>query len=115
MERVQISAMAVPSAERFTKRVCFSDPQVLVFTLTFAPGQTLPAHKHPGSTVVLHVHTGAGVVSNGEREETVTSGDVLLVTAEEELGVRNTGTETLVLLVSLSPNPTNPAYSKNLG
>lgn len=115
MERVRISEVSVPSAERFTKRICFSDPQVLVFVLTFSPGQALPPHKHPGTTVVLHVAGGSGQVTVDGQESSVDRGDVLLVTGEEEFSVKNSGTEPLRLLVSLSPNPTNPAYSKNLG
>lgn len=115
MDRVNVSEVSVRSADRFTKRICFNDPQVLVFVLTFAPGQSLPPHKHPGSKVVLHVHGGSGVMVIDGQEVSVADGDVLLVTGEEELAVRNTGEQDLVLLVSLSPNPTNPAYARPVG
>lgn len=114
MERVNVAEKSLQSAERFTKQICFNDPHVLVFTLTFSPGQALPPHRHPGSTVVLQVWTGAGVVITDGREAPVAKGDILLVGGEEELAVRNTGTEALVLLASLSPNPTNPAYAREI-
>jgi len=114
MERVNVSEKSVLSAERFTKQICFNHPQVLVFVLTFSPGQALPPHRHPGSAVVLHVSSGTGVFVVDGNESPVAAGDVLLVAGEEELAVRNTGEAPLVLLVSLSPNPTNPAYSKEI-
>lgn len=114
MEQVHISEKTLLSAERFTKQVCFSHPQVLVFVLTFGPGQALPLHRHPGSAVVLHVSSGSGIVMTDGKETEVKPGDIVLVGGEEEFGARNTGSEALVLLVSLSPNPTNPAYSKEI-
>jgi quercetin dioxygenase-like cupin family protein len=114
MERVNMSEKSVVSAERFTKQICFNDPQVLVFVLTFSPGQALPPHRHPGSAVVLHVSTGTGLAVVDGQESPIAKGDVLLVNGEEELAIRNSGTEPLALLVSLSPNPTNPAYSREI-
>ncbi|HWI52951.1 MAG TPA: cupin domain-containing protein [Symbiobacteriaceae bacterium] len=114
MERVNVSEKSVLSAERFTKQICFSHPDVLVFVLTFSPGQALPPHRHPGSAVVLHVSAGTGLAVVDGRESPLAAGDVLLVPGNEELTVRNTGEAALVLLVSLSPNPTNPAYSKEI-
>lgn len=114
MERVSVMEKSVPNAERFTKQICFNHPQVLVFVLTFSPGQALPPHRHPGSAVVLQVSSGTGLIVADGREEPVKQGDVLLVPGEEEMAVRNTGDEVLRLVVSLSPNPTNPAYSREL-
>ncbi|WP_374711805.1 cupin domain-containing protein [Symbiobacterium terraclitae] len=115
MEKVNVSAMSVVSETRFTKRIGLSNPQVLVFVLTFAPGQELPKHKHPGSTLVVHVTGGSGVVVVDGRETPVSTGDVLLVEGEEEFAVRNTGNEALVLLASLSPNPSDPRYAQPIG
>jgi quercetin dioxygenase-like cupin family protein len=112
MEQLQISEIAVESAERFTKRICFNNPQVLVFTLTFRPGQTLPAHRHPRSAAVLQVFSGAGQVTIDGRESPITQGELLLVTSEEELGISNTSEAALTVLVTLSPNPNNPVYTK---
>lgn len=115
MERVHISQVSVQSDQRFTKRVCFNHPQALVFVLTFSPGQTLPPHKHPGSAVVLTISAGSGELEVDKTGSPVVQGDVLLVSGDEELAIRNTGSEALVVLVTLSPNPTNPAYGKEIG
>lgn len=115
MERVNVSALSVVSEARFTKRIGLSNPQVLVFVLTFAPGQELPKHKHPGSSLVVHVTGGSGVVVVDGHETPVSTGDVLLVEGEEEFSVRNTGGEALVLLASLSPNPSDPRYAQPVG
>ncbi|WP_197525211.1 cupin domain-containing protein [Symbiobacterium thermophilum] len=114
-EQTNLAAVSLLSEARFTKRICFSNPQVLVFVLTFAPGQELPKHRHPGSTLVVHVTGGSGVVVADGRETPVAAGDILLVEGEEEFAVRNTGSEALVLLASLSPNPSDPRYAQPVG
>lgn len=115
MEMTNLTAVSVISEANFTKRICFSHPQVLVFVLTFAPGQGLPRHKHPGSTLVVHVARGSGTVVVDDSETPVSAGDILLVQGEEEFSVRNTGTEALVLLASLSPNPSDRRYAQPVG
>lgn len=112
MEKVNVREVSAAPTERFTKRICFNDPQVLVFVLTFGPGQSLPKHKHENSKVVLHVHAGSGVMLINGQETPAAQGDVFLVAGDEELAVQNTGDQNLVLLVSLSPNPSNPAFAK---
>ncbi|HLN62529.1 MAG TPA: cupin domain-containing protein [Symbiobacteriaceae bacterium] len=115
MERISIPEVSVVSADRFTKRVCFNHPQVLVFVLTFAPGQALPPHRHPGSAVVLQVFAGSGTIAVDGQETPIKQGDAILVNGDEEMQVRNSGQETLTLYVTLSPNPTNPAFRKEIG
>ena len=115
MERVKLAEVSEHSTERFTKRICFQNAQVLVFVLTFTPGQRLPAHQHKGSSVVIHVAAGSGSVSVDEQVTQVGRGDVLLVGGDERFSVANDGGEDLVLLVSLSPNPTDPAFSRPVG
>ncbi len=115
LEKTNLEAVSVVSETRFTKRICVSNPQVLVFVLTFAPGQELPKHKHPGSSLVVHVTSGSGVVVVDGGETPVSAGDILLVEGEEEFSVRNTGSEALVLLASLSPNPSDRRYAQPIG
>ena len=50
-----------------------------------------------------------------DSETPVSAGDILLVQGEEEFSVRNTGTEALVLLASLSPNPSDRRYAQPVG
>jgi len=115
VETTSLEALSKVSEANFTKRICFSNSQVLVFVLTFAPGQQLPKHKHPGSSLVVHVTRGSGVVVVDDSETAVSAGDILLVEGEEEFSVRNTGSEPLVLLASLSPNPTDRRYAQPIG
>lgn len=115
MKRVRVADISVLSVERFTKRVCFDDPQVLVFVLTFSAGQELPPHKHRNSSVVLYICEGSGEMVIDGTVSSIQQGETLLVGGDEELAVRNTGEAPLVLLVSLSPNPTNRAFSRELG
>lgn len=104
MERVHLPEVSVPSTERFTKHVCFNHPQAQVFVLTFSPGQALPPHRHPGAVVVLTVWSGTGVAVTDGQESAIAPGNVLFVTSEEELSLRNTGEEPLTVLVTLTKN-----------
>jgi quercetin dioxygenase-like cupin family protein len=115
MERVRVSEVSVHSPGKVTKRVCFQRPEVLAFVLTLSPGQAVPAHRHPGSALVMHVSAGSGLVIVDGKENPVLPGDVLLLDGEEELAIRNTGEEALLLLVSLSPNPSDPRFAQEHG
>lgn len=115
MERVRVSEVSVHTPGKITKRVCFQRPDVLVFVLTLGSGQSVPAHRHPGSTLVMHASAGSGLVVVDGKEIPVSPGDVLLLEGEEELAIRNTGEEPLVLLVSLSPNPKDPRFAQEHG
>lgn len=115
MEHVRLSERVVPASDRFTKRICFNHSQVLAFVLTFSPGQALPPHRHPGSAVVLQVLQGQGTLTINGEERPIQSGDAVLAEGDEVLAATNTGSDSLALFVTLSPNPTNPAYAKELG
>ncbi len=59
------------------------------FMLNFSGDQSLPAHKHPGSHVFLQVISGGGAFIIDGEEHTVSAGDYLFVTGEEELAFKN--------------------------
>lgn len=105
MDIVRLAEKMEVSAERFTKRIAFDTPEVLALVLTFAPGQSLPPHKHPGSAVLVHALTGTLTVSLGEESRTLTAGEVLLAQGENVLGILNAGAEPAAVFVTLSPNP----------
>jgi len=115
MQRVSVQAVSVQNPNTVTKRVCFQTPEVLVFVLTLGQGHSIPPHKHPGSALVMHVSAGSGLITVDGQEHRVQQGDVILLTGDEELGMQNPGQEPLVLLVSLSPNPSDPAFSREHG
>lgn len=115
MQRTAVSKVSVQNPAKVTKRICFQTPDVLVFVLTLGPGHSVPPHKHPGSTLVMHVSAGSGLITADGQEHRVEPGDLLLLTGDEELGMQNPGQEPLVLLVSLCPNPSDPAFSREHG
>ena len=79
-----------------------------MFVLTFAPGQELPNTGTPVPRSWFASRGDPGSWSQTAVRRRLSAGDILLVEGEEEFAVRNTGSEALVLLASLSPNPSDP-------
>ena len=99
--------------ESLTKRILFADKNVLTFVLNLKPGQSVPMHRHETSTLVLTVLGGAGEIAVNREKSAVREGDFLTVGGEDDFGVP-TVTNDLSLLVSLSPNPTDERYGKEV-
>jgi quercetin dioxygenase-like cupin family protein len=76
----------------------------------FEPGQFIPVHA-PDSTLTVVVQQGGGVVRDGDDEHDVKVGDVVVVPAGVERGVRadNEGLEALLVT---SPPPTEDDHEK---
>lgn len=91
------------SAEGFTKRVFQQSSRGLVFTLTFQPGQTLPAHSHGTSELVMTVLKGAGEATVDGRKVPLSPGALLHCDGPETLSLENSGGQTLSVLVVLYP------------
>lgn len=102
------------SSEGFTKRVVYDGPDVLAFVLTFAPGQSVPEHRHDGSTVLLQCLRGTPSVRAGGRDVRLNAGEVLAVPGSERLSIRNDGTDVAALYVTLSPNPSDRRFAREV-
>jgi len=100
--------------QTFTKRVLFADRNSLSFVLNLKTGQSLPKHKHERSTLVLCVLQGAGEVRVNEDAARLETGDFLSVKGEDEFEIPSVAQD-MSMLVTLSPNPSNELYAKELG
>ena len=98
--------------ERFTKRIIFKENESTVFVLNFAPGQSLPTHKHPGSNVYLLIIEGTGTFTIDNKDIKAEKNDVLLCTGEEELSFINDGDSNTSLYVVLTKIP-DERYAQN--
>ena len=91
--------------EKMGKATLFESERLMVGLNCFEPGQEHALHAHGGMDKVYHVLAGRGLFL-------LESGDVLmepgvLLVAPEGVahGVRNTGSERLVVLAILAPAP----------
>lgn len=98
----------------FTKRALVAVDDILCFVLNMKPGQVLPMHTHENSSLVLHVLSGSGEVKINQELVKLEEGTVLYAKGEDEFSIPSV-TQDMSIFVCLSPNPSNPIYSKSLG
>jgi mannose-6-phosphate isomerase-like protein (cupin superfamily) len=96
---------AVYDADRMGKSTLFQSDRLLVGLNAFEPGQEHKLHGHAGMDKVYYVLAGHGVFLLEGREEPMETG-MMLVAPEGVLhGVRNTGSERLLVMAILAPSP----------
>lgn len=96
---------AVFSADRMGKTTLFASGNLLVGINAFEPGQQHALHAHAGQDKVYLVAEGHGLFLLEGAEWPMTVGDLLVAPADVPHGVRNTGTERLVVVAVLAPAP----------
>lgn len=81
-----------------TKRhqeVIWSDDHSKISLFGLKPGQEIVTHTHHGSHVWFVVE-GVGEFTSGGKSQTITTGQIVVVPAHEDHGIRNAGQENLV-------------------
>lgn len=96
---------AVFSSAGMGKSTIFSSPRLLVGVNAFEPGQTHALHAHAGMDKVYQVVAGEGEFLLGGGARPMRAGDLLVAPADVPHGVRNTGSERLIVLAILAPGP----------
>ncbi|MFB6137016.1 MAG: cupin domain-containing protein [Halobacteriaceae archaeon] len=94
----RFGAQVVQESER-SKTVC----------AYFEPGQFIPVHA-PNSDVTVAVQSGTGVVRDGDTEHEVEPGDVVVVPAGTDRGVRAAADGRLEALLVTAPPPGDAAH-----
>ena len=102
---IKPAAHAAWRADKMGKSTIFESPRLLVGLNAFEPGQSHELHAHPGMDKVYQVLAGQGVFLLEGRELPAEAGDLLVAPEGVPHGVRNTGTDRLLLLAILSPAP----------
>ena len=89
--------------EKMYKATIFESPRMLLGLNCFEPGQSDRAHTHPDQDKFYFVVEGEGEFQIGD--ETVQAGPGLTVLAPAGVthGVKNTGSQRLVILMGLTP------------
>jgi|SRR5579884_4360962 len=71
--------------------------------IRLAPGHALPPHRHGASDLMLYAASGQGELEAAEGARPFGAGALAFYTGDEELRVRNVGSDELVLLAFLAP------------
>ena len=96
---------AVYAADKMGKTTIFESPSLLVGLNAFEPGQEHGLHAHAGQDKAYLVARGSGVFLLDGRELPMSAGDLLVAPAGIPHGVRNTGSERLLVVAVLAPAP----------
>jgi quercetin dioxygenase-like cupin family protein len=96
---------AVFKPEKMGKATIFESDRIMVGLNAFEPGQEHPLHAHAGLDKVYQVLTGSGVLLLENREIAMEPGVMLVAPEGVPHGIRNTGSDRLVVLAILAPAP----------
>jgi mannose-6-phosphate isomerase-like protein (cupin superfamily) len=96
---------AVYDPSRMGKATLYQSDRLLVGLNAFEPGQEHKLHAHAGMDKVYQVLAGRGVFLLDGREEPMDEGMMLIAPEGVPHGIRNTGTERLLVLAILAPSP----------
>jgi quercetin dioxygenase-like cupin family protein len=96
---------AVFSTEKMGKATLFRSERVMVGLNCFEPGQEHALHAHNGMDKVYHVISGSGHFLLQDRELPMEAGVMLIAPEGVAHGIRNDGSEQLIVLAVLAPAP----------
>jgi quercetin dioxygenase-like cupin family protein len=104
-EAIRPEAHATFRPDKMGKATLFSSARLLVGLNCFEPGQEHPLHAHDGMDKVYHVVSGTGRFLLEDREIAMEAGVMLVAPEGVPHGIRNTGSERLVVIAVLAPAP----------
>ena len=96
---------AVYSPQGMGKATLFQSERMLVGLNGFEPGQEHRLHAHSGMDKLYLVLAGRGVFLLQGREAPMEAGMLLVAPEGVPHGIRNTGSERLLVLAVLAPSP----------
>ena len=96
---------AVYSPSKMGKSTIFRSERLMVGLNAFEPGQEHALHAHEGMDKVYHVIEGQGVFLLEDQTVPMRAGILLVAPDGAHHGIRNTGTERLLVLAVLAPAP----------
>jgi len=91
--------------DKMGKATLFESPRILVGLNAFEPGQAHELHSHEGMDKMYQVLEGDGVFLLEGRELPMRAGDLLIAPDGVPHGIRNNGTDRLLVLAVLAPAP----------
>jgi len=109
MVRTDFDSERAYEARRFSAQTIFESQRTKVVLGYFEPGQFIPVHA-PDSDVTVAVQSGTAVVRDGDEDHEVEPGDVVVVEAGTDRGVRARDDERLEALLVTAPPPTDAEH-----
>ncbi len=97
--------LAVFDPTRMGKTTIFRSDRIMVGLNCFEPGQEHKLHAHAGMDKVYQVLSGCGLFLLEGREIPMQAGIMLVAPDGVPHGIRNTGSERLIVLAILAPGP----------
>jgi len=97
------------SKGKFSAQEVFRSDRTKVVLGYFEPGQFIPVHA-PDSDVVVDVQQGTALVRDGDADHHVAAGDVVVVEAGTERGVKAINGDRLEALLVTAPPPTDAEH-----
>ena len=104
-ELLRPETLARFNTEKMGKSTIFMSERMLVGLNSFEPGQEHALHGHANQDKVYHVLQGNGLFLLEDKNIEMDAGAMLIAPAGVPHGVRNTGTERLIVLVFMAPSP----------
>jgi quercetin dioxygenase-like cupin family protein len=95
--------------DRFSTVEVFRSDRMKVICGYFEPGQFIPVHP-PSSDVAIHIRSGTGLVRDGDEEHSVESGDVIVVEADTDRGIKADSDSRLEAFLVTAPPPTDAEH-----
>ena len=96
---------AVFAPDKMGKATIFRSDRIMVGLNSFEPGQEHKLHAHEGMDKVYHVLAGSGRFLLEDREISMEAGQMLVAPEGVAHGIRNDGSDRLVVLAVLAPSP----------
>jgi quercetin dioxygenase-like cupin family protein len=103
MQLSSIHDLQRPATQGVFATLLLDGQQSNVRLIRLAPGQALPPHRHGASDLMLYATSGTGELETPEGGRPFAAGALAFYRGDEELRVRNTGPDELVLLAFLAP------------
>jgi len=96
---------AVFAPDKMGKATLFRSKRIMVGLNAFEPGQQHELHAHEDMDKVYHVLSGSGRFLLEDREIPMEAGTMLIAPEGVAHGIRNDGSERLIVLAVLAPAP----------
>jgi quercetin dioxygenase-like cupin family protein len=110
MPRVDFDAERTYDDAKFSAEAVHRSESSKVICGYFEPGQFIPVHA-PESDITVVVRSGNGIVRDGDTEHEVEPGDVVVVEADTDRGIKADRDNRLETLMVVSPPPTDAEHA----
>jgi quercetin dioxygenase-like cupin family protein len=98
-----VAGQARFSAEKMAKASLAEGEQLMLGLNCFEPGQEHASHAHGGSDKAYYVIAGRGTFTVGDETQQLEAGALVFAPAGVPHGVKNDGTDRLVVMVAIAP------------